>query len=156
MMGSHARDVDIVDGVHLELRWTLPCRQSLRSCRCPRQNRRTWPPALVCPERLSTQHALRQDPPRNAQLQNTRAFLASYLPLPASILDQGNRLSLLPCTGKIGNHGFQSFGAYVSPRPDLGVEHGGLRLCCVPGIKRGAPAPVLFNRTANSGLSLLY
>jgi hypothetical protein len=27
------------------------------------------------------------------------------------------------------------------PILDLGVEHGGLRLCCVPGIKRGAPAP---------------
>src|SRR5216683_655576 len=32
----------------------------------PLEHRRTWPPALVCPERLSTQHALRQDPPRNA------------------------------------------------------------------------------------------
>ena len=41
------------------------------------------------------------------------------------------------------------------PILDLGAEHGGLRLCCVPGIKRGAPAPPPFNRTADSGLSLL-
>src|SRR5712691_9981086 len=67
------------------------------------------------------------------------AFLARYLPRLASVLDQGNRLSLLPCTDKISNHGFPSFGAYLSPRPDLGAEHGGLCLCCVLRIECGAP-----------------
>jgi hypothetical protein len=67
------------------------------------------------------------------------AFLARYLPLPAGVLDQGNRLPVLPCPGKIGNHGLASFGAYLSSRFDLGVEHGGFRLCRVVGIKGRAP-----------------